>query len=99
MNTREHADALEPRFLVACEDSSVDHKPVEISKTPWDQAKPSDAEKGVEDLGVDLDPYAPRRVDVVAVWSAHGRSSIAEKQEQHATPGHHVKAVYGDAES
>ncbi|KAG7141547.1 hypothetical protein HYQ46_007815 [Verticillium longisporum] len=57
------------------------------------QAKGHDAEEGVQNLGVDLYPYAARRVDVVASRVAHGGRGVAEQQEDHAAPRHNVETV------
>lgn len=66
---------------------------VEIAEAPGDEAEAGDAEEGVEDLRVDLDPDAARRVDVVAGGVAHGGRGVAEEEEEHAAPGYHVEAV------
>ena len=43
---------------------------VKVSETPGDEAEASDAEKGIQDLGIDFDPDAARGVEVVAVFDA-----------------------------
>lgn len=73
--------------------------PVEIAEAPRGQAEAGDAEEGVEDLRVDLDPDAARGLEVIAGRGAHGRRSIAQQQEQHSTPGDNIEAVEGDEEA
>lgn len=80
---------------------------VEIAETPGDEAEAGDAEQGVEDLGVDLDPDAARGVEVVAVFDAVKAFRVAhifaaaadQQQEEHAAPGDDVEAVDGDQEA
>ena len=80
---------------------------VEVAEAPGDEAEAGDAEEGVEDLGVDLDPDAARGVEVVAVFDAVQVRRVAhvfaaaadEQQEEHAAPGDDVEAVDGDQEA
>ena len=77
---------------------------VQIAEPPRHQPEPSDAEQGVQDLGVDFDPYSAGAVDVVAVffavrawWVAHELLAAAdEEEEEHAAPSDDVEAVYHD---
>ena len=52
--------------------------PVQITKSPWSEAKASDAEECVQDLGINLDPFPARGVNVVTGRNAHRRRSIAK---------------------
>lgn len=73
--------------------------PVQVAKSPRSEAKASDAEQGVENLRIHLDPFPSRRIDVVAGRFTHCRRSIAEEQEEHAAPGDNVETIDGDEES
>lgn len=72
---------------------------VQIPEAPWDEPQPSDAEQGVEDLRVDLEPFLRGAVDVAAAWVAHGRGGADQDEEEHAAPGDDVEAVDGDEEA
>lgn len=67
--------------------------PVEIPETPWGKPEASDTKESIEDLRIVLYPLPAGRVDVVASRGAHGRCSIAEQKEEHATPGDHVETI------
>ena len=62
-------------------------------------AQASDAEQGIEDLTVDLEPYLGWTVDVAAAGVAHRGRGADEDQEQHAAPRDDVEAVDGDEEA
>lgn len=72
---------------------------VEVAEAPWDEAEAGDAEEGVEDLRVDLDPDAARGVYGVAAGLAHCGRGVDEEEEQHAAPGDYVEHVDCDAEA
>ena len=77
---------------------------VQVAEAPGDEAEAGDAEESIKDLGVDFDPDAARRVEIVAVFDAvqafgvaHILTAAADKeQEQHPTPGNNVETVDGD---
>ena len=80
---------------------------IQVAETPGDKAEAGDAEKSVEDLGVDLDPDAARRIEIVAVFDAVQVGGVAhvlaaaadEEQKQHPAPGDDVEPVKNHKEA
>lgn len=71
-------------------------EPPGIEKALWCETEGRRTKKGVQDLRVDLDPLATRRVDVAARRMAHGRRGVAEQKKDHAAPGYYAEAVEYD---
>lgn len=71
----------------------------EVAEAPRDQPEAGHAEERVEDLGVDFDPDAARRVECVAGRCAHCGCGVAEEQEQHAAPADDVEHVECEEEA
>lgn len=93
MNAREATDT--GLFLL----QSILQQVVQIPEAPRNKAQASDAEQGVEDLRVDLEPFLGGAIDVAAAWVAHGGRGADEDQEEHTAPGNDVEAVEGDEEA
>ncbi len=78
---------------------AVLHQVVQVAEAPGDEAQARDAEQGVEDLRVGLEPLLRGAVDVAARGVAHGRRAADEDQEEHAAPRDHVEPVHRDQEA
>lgn len=79
----------------------------EVAETPRNEPEACDTEEGIEDLGVDLNPNATRRPQVITVFYAVQTFGVAhvlataanEEQEEHATPCYNIEAVNDDEEA
>lgn len=92
----------EPAPIVACqatevvvlsEDAPLDQV-VEVAEPPWNQPETCNAEQGIQNLTVDLDPDLPSAVVVIAAGMAHRGSGVENDEEDHRAPGYHIEAVY-----
>ena len=79
-------------------EQSPPHEVIEVTESPRDETKTSDAEQAVQDLRVDLDPYLSSAIDVVTGWVAHGWCGIEKNEEDHGSPAYHIQTVDRDKE-
>lgn len=71
--------------MLVVEMHDSDH-PVEVAEAPGREAKARDAEEGVEDLGVDLEPDFAGGGVGVGSGVIHGGGGFEEEEEEHCAP-------------
>ena len=100
----------EPAFIDACKsakaitilEEAVLHQEIEVAEAPRCKAKTGHAEKPIEDLRVDLDPFLTwGGIGGTASWTlvAHGGSGIEEDEKDHGAPRDDVESVYDHKET
>lgn len=92
-------DPAQPGQRVGAPADAPPQQEPEVAEAPRDQPEAGHAEERVEDLGVDFDPDAARRVECVAGGCAHCGCGIAEEEEQHAAPADDVEHVECEEEA
>lgn len=82
--------AREPAEIVILLENAPLDQVVEVAEAPGDQAEPSNAEQGIQDLAIDFDPDFAGAVIIVTAGMAHRRSGIQQDEEDHRTPSYYI---------